>query len=91
MKRNLFSIRAGMVALGSVILMGSVFTACKKSLDGGGNNVAVAKVMAFNLAPDKNNIGVAVDNNSLTSQPISYANYTGFYINVYPGKPTRRI
>jgi hypothetical protein len=86
MKRNLFSLRAVMVALGSIVLMGSVLTACKKSLDGGGNNVAVARLMAFNLAPDRNYIGVAIDNNSLTAQPISYSNYTGFYINVYPGQ-----
>ena len=86
MKRNFLSIRTLMIAAGSILLIGFLLTACNKNLDTGNNNVAVSRLMAFNLAPDKNVIGVAIDNNSLTSQPINYSNYTGFYINVYPGQ-----
>lgn len=45
----------------------------------------VAGLMAFNLAPDQPAIGIKLSGNNLTSTPLSYINYTGGYLPIYPG------
>ncbi|GAA4302568.1 DUF4397 domain-containing protein [Compostibacter hankyongensis] len=44
----------------------------------------VAGLMAFNLAPDKPVVGVALSGNELN--PLPYMSYTGGYLAVFPGK-----
>jgi hypothetical protein len=41
--------------------------------------------MAFNLASSKNAVGFAFSGNMITYSPLSYSNYTGGYVNLYPG------
>lgn len=69
------------VCLLSVVLLAS---ACKKSNE----NIPptpVAALMAFNLAPDVPSLGIALSGNNLTNTPLSFTNYTGTYLNIYPG------
>lgn len=44
--------------------------------------------MVFNLAADKNDVGVAIGGSALTSAPLTYTNYTGGYVGIYPGSRT---
>jgi hypothetical protein len=41
--------------------------------------------MAFNLAPDKASVVVALSGSSLTNAPLAYTNYTGTYQRIYTG------
>lgn len=82
MKKNLFSTRI-MFAMGCIAVAGLLFSACNK-FDNEDNNTPVAGLMAFNLTPDKT-VGVAISGNSLTNAPLSYTNYTGGYVAIYPG------
>jgi Domain of unknown function (DUF4397) len=48
-------------------------------------HVPMAGLMAFNLAPDQNNIGFTASGSTITSTPLPYSNYTGAYLNFTPG------
>ncbi|WP_046369140.1 DUF4397 domain-containing protein [Flavihumibacter petaseus] len=65
-------------------LVAILATSCLKSSD---NQPAtpVAGLMAFNLAPDQNSMGIRLNGNNLTNQPLSYTNYTGAYLPIYVG------
>ena len=67
-----------------------LFSACKK-LDNniGSGNTPVAGLMAFNLAPDKSSVGIALSGSSITNVPLDYTNYTGVYRPIFPG--TRQV
>ncbi|MEO5893091.1 MAG: DUF4397 domain-containing protein [Ferruginibacter sp.] len=84
MTKILRSVRRGMFVAVGIAAMALLFSACKKSLDVG-NNTPVAGLMAFNLAPDKPAIGIALSGNSITTSPLNYTSYTGIYLNIYPG------
>ncbi|MEO5996648.1 MAG: DUF4397 domain-containing protein [Chitinophagaceae bacterium] len=84
MKRNILSIRPFLVATSVLLATAILFSACKKNLDGGQNS-PVAGLMAFNLAPDKSTVGISLSGNQLVSTPLAYTNYTGGYLNIYPG------
>ncbi|MEP7143114.1 MAG: DUF4397 domain-containing protein [Ferruginibacter sp.] len=88
MKKGLRSVRFSRLALAGIILMALSFSACKKSLDVN-NNTPAAALMAFNLAPDKAAVGIAIGGNNLTNIPLGYTSYTGAYLNIYPG--TREV
>lgn len=61
------------------------FSSCLKSNDNT-PNTPVAGLMAFNLAPDQEAIGIKLSGNNLTNNALSYINYTGGYLPIYPGK-----
>lgn len=63
-----------------------LFTACKKSDSGPGT--PVAGLMAFNLIPSNTSIGVDLSGSLLSNSPLLYTNYTGTYLNIYPGQRT---
>jgi hypothetical protein len=86
MKTRFFSIRAFMMAAGSLLLIGMLLAACNKHDDFPVDNTPVAGIMAFNLASDKDAVGIAIDNNSLTQAPLKYGDYTGTYLPVYTGQ-----
>lgn len=66
--------------------VGLFFSACLKNNDGfPDNNTAVAGLMAFNLAPGQNAVNFSISGNSLTPQPLIFTNYTGAYLNIFPG------
>lgn len=87
MKTRFSSIRAFMTIAGSVLTIGILLTGCLKKNDLG-PNTPYAGLMAFNLIPDKDGIGIAIDNNSLTQSPLTYTSFTGGYLNAYIGQRT---
>jgi hypothetical protein len=89
MKRISNAIRPGLLAAGGVLLMTLLFSACKKDHDDINNDVPVAGLMGFNLSPDKPAIALTIAGSSLTSAPLAFSNFTGYYQNIYPG--TREV
>ncbi len=82
--KKLFSImRRNSIPLIAAFLTVFLFSACKK--DDVNTSNPVAGLMAVNLAPDQNAIGISLSNNTLTNAPLSYTNYTGGYNPVYVG------
>lgn len=84
MKKVFFSIRRNFVAASAILLSFVIFTACKKDI-GNNNQIPVSKILAFNLTPDKSAVGIALSGNLLTNSALAYTNYTGGYLNIYPG------
>jgi uncharacterized protein DUF4397 len=80
-KRILQKLSTGalMLAFGGLML-----SACNKS-DSNVVDMPAAGFMAFNLAPDKPAIGIALSGNSINPSPLNYTAFTGQYINIYPG------
>jgi hypothetical protein len=84
MTKSFFSIRSVTVALAVTVLSATLFTACNKVGDDV-DNTPIAALMAFNLAPDKSNVQVALSGSALTNTPLAYTTFTGSYLNIYPG------
>lgn len=83
MKKKQFTSRwFALSALAAIFL----FASCSKKNDV--VNTPVAGLMAFNLAPDKPSVGIALSNNSLTGTPLAYTSFTGGYYSIYPGTRT---
>lgn len=68
--------------MAATFMFAIIFSACKKDKV---KQIAVAGLVAFNLVPDVDGIGISVDNVSLTDGPISYSNFTGTYRQVGVG------
>lgn len=69
-----------------VIGFSFLIISCKKDKT---NTVqGVAGLVAFNLAPDQNQLMVTLDGNYFTSTPLLYSRYTGKYFGVYEGDHT---
>jgi len=70
-----------------VAAAGILFTACKKD---NGSNVpnTVSGLMAFNLAPDVSSLGISLSGNKLTNNSLDFTNFTGNYLQIYPGERT---
>ncbi|MET0637380.1 MAG: DUF4397 domain-containing protein [Chitinophagaceae bacterium] len=87
MKFTNFSKRTGAIALFSSALM-LTMSACNKDHNNSDNeDIPVAGLMAFNLAPDISSAGVAVGGNN-TANNLTYGSFTGGYLGVYPGEHT---
>lgn len=74
--------------VGSMILLFSAvlfFSSCLKNDATDVPQQEGAGLMAFNLAPAKNAVGFAVSGNVITYSPLGYTNYTGGYVNLFPG------
>lgn len=84
MKFKFSSMRRGVLAVGSALMLGLAISACNKDHNNDDVNVPLAGVMAFNLAPDVSNAGVALSGNNLGSS-LPFGSYTGGYLGVYPG------
>ncbi|MEI9909302.1 MAG: DUF4397 domain-containing protein [Bacteroidota bacterium] len=82
MKKNHLNV----FAISGILLMGILFTACKKS-NFENTNPEVAGLMAFNLAPDQS-VAIGISGNALTSSPLGFTSYTGGYLGIYPGNRT---
>lgn len=86
MKQSLMSnARRGLLIVGTVVMAGIGLSACSKSNDNNNPDIPVAGAMAFNLATDKDGIGITLSGNNLTSQALTYTSYTGGYLGVYTG------
>lgn len=79
---NYFSGKKFLFALLFVIPL--MFAACKKS--DSSQSTPVAGLMAFNLIPSNASIGIDLSGSLLSNSPLLYTNYTGTYLNVYPGQ-----
>ena len=86
MKRGLFSIRKTLVAVSALVLSVALLSSCRKDRDN--VDTPVAGLMAFNLSPDKGQIGIALSGNLLTNIPLQYTSFTGNYRNIFPGERT---
>jgi hypothetical protein len=84
MKKSLFSFRSILTAGLAVIVLGGLLSACNKN-DSVSTRIPSAGLMAFNLAPDKEPVGIALSGNLLTNQPLAYTAYNGVYQNIYIG------
>ena len=84
MKNAMFLLRRNLTRVGAVVILASLLYACKKS-DGVSNNFPVAHLMAFNMVPDKQAVGISLSGNMITQAPLTYTAYTGGYLNIYPG------
>lgn len=85
MKKQTIS-SAGIGMLLAVFLVASIlFSSCKKDKP---VHQPAAGLMVYNLAPDQNGIGIAVDGNSLFNVPLFYLNYSGSYQALYTGNRT---
>lgn len=88
MKKAFFSFRRTNPVLGAVVLAVVLLGACNKN-DAVTTRVPASGLMVFNLAPDKDGIGVALSGNLLNNTPLSYTGFNGNYQNIYTG--TRNI
>jgi len=77
-----------LLVISGITAMIVFFASCSKTNDNG-NTVPVSGLMAFNLAPDMNGIGITLSGNVLPGAPLFYTNYTGGYFRTFPG--TRSI
>ena len=77
------------ISIGVFILIagGVLLSACQKN-DNDNIDIPAAALMAFNLSPDKEAIGVNLSGNSISPTPLNYTAFTGRYINIYPGNRT---
>ncbi|HEX2845505.1 MAG TPA: DUF4397 domain-containing protein [Chitinophagaceae bacterium] len=84
-----FSVFRSRILSISFVLAGSaVMLSCSKFNDDNNQNVPVAGLMAFNLAPDQSSLILTLNGSNLTNFPLAYTNYTGGYLSVYPGNRT---
>lgn len=74
-----------MAAMGVLVLVAGVLAACNKK-DAVETHVPAAGLMVFNLAPDKDGIGVALSGNPINSMPLGYTSYNGNYRSIYTGQ-----
>src|SRR6476620_1836021 len=83
MKKTFFSFRASLSVI-AVVLAAGLLSACNKK-DAVATHIPAAGIMVFNLAPDKDGIGVALSGNLLNSTPLGYTDFNGIYQNIYTG------
>jgi hypothetical protein len=84
MKKMFFSFRKSIAIAGAVILAMGVLSACTKK-DAVATRIPSSGLIVFNLAPDKDGIGVALSGNLLNSTPLGYTDFNGMYQNIYTG------
>lgn len=88
MKKVFFSFLRTIPVYGAVLLAVVLLVACNKK-DAVTTRVPASGLMVFNLAPDKDGIGVALSGNLLNNTPLPYTSFNGNYQNIYTG--TRNI
>ena len=84
MKKLMSFGRRNIIPIAAFLLVTFLLSACKKDINTGIQNPA-AGLMAFNLAPDQDAVGIALANNNFTNGPLSFTTYTGGYNGVYVG------
>jgi hypothetical protein len=84
MKKTLFSFRKSIAVVGAVVLVAGLLSACNKK-DAITTRIPASGLMVFNLAPDKDGIGIALSGNLLNSTPLGYTDFNGMYQNIYTG------
>lgn len=86
MKRICSVTRFGLIPAVMFLSIAVLLSACTKFDDDDNNQgTPVSGLMAFNLAPDKSPVGIALNGNNLTNVPLNYTSFTGTYHRVYSG------
>ncbi len=88
MKNVFFSLLKSIPVFGAVVLTAGLLSACNKK-DAVSTHIPASGLMVFNLAPDKEGIGVALSGNIVNNFPLTYTSFNGNYQNIYTG--TRAI
>ncbi len=78
------SLRKSALFLSAIVSLGVLLAACSKNADI--VETPVARIMAFNLVPDQDGIGIDLSGNRLLNNPLSYTSFTGGYLNIFPGQ-----
>ena len=78
-----FLSRSGFITLGSLLAFALLFSACRKNNDI--VQTPVARLMAFNLVPDQEQLRFALSGNVLPGGPMAYTSFSGTYLKVFPG------
>lgn len=73
-----------MMTFASMLAIGIFLSACNKNNDDV-PQTPVAALMAFNLVPEEQGVGVALSGNLLPGGSLPYTSFTGRYLNIYPG------
>jgi hypothetical protein len=85
MKHGFLNFRSSLLGVCLLLVSVGLLSSCKKNLENN-SNIPVAALMAFNLTPDNAALGLALSGNLLTNNALGYTNYTGGYLNIYPGE-----
>jgi len=86
MKKFFASVQKLTLLGAGLFVAGIVFTSCMKNLDkNNSSDTEAAGLMTYDLAPGYNSVGFSVSNSSLNAYPMSYNNFSGVYLPVYPG------
>lgn len=85
MKRANFSIRKLLAVAAGALLVTAFLAACNKDLDNGNPTIPSTGLMVFNLAVDREPIGVALSGNAITNAPLAFTAYNGGYQSIYTG------
>jgi hypothetical protein len=84
MKKTFFSFRASIPVVIAAVFAVGLLSACNKK-DAVETHIPAAGIMVFNLAPDKDGIGVTLSGNLLNSTPLGYTDFNGTYQSIYTG------
>ena len=84
MKKAFFSFRASIPVVAAAVFAVALLSACNKK-DAVTTHIPAAGIMVFNLAPDKDGIGVTLSGNLLNSTPLGYTDFNGNYQSIYTG------
>jgi hypothetical protein len=82
-----FLLRRNILMAAVGLFIAGVFTSCLKDNDF--QQTPVSGLMAFNLAPDQEAVGISLSGSLLGGTPLGYGSFTGTYLNVYSGN--RRV
>lgn len=83
MERLVSFMRRNAYLMTAALLVVVFFSACKKETSY--ERTPAAGLMAFNLAPDQNAVGITLSGNVLTNTPLNYTSFTGSYLPIYIG------
>ena len=70
------------ITMASLFIAAILFSSCKKDEPA---HIPAAGLMVYNLVPDKDALGIAVDGRALFNTPLYYLNYSGNYQALYTG------
>lgn len=84
MKKTFFSFRSSIPVVIAAVFAVGLLSACNKK-DAVATHIPSAGIMVFNLAPDKDGIGVTLSGNLLNSTPLGYTDFNGTYQSIYTG------
>jgi hypothetical protein len=85
MQRADFSVRRLLTVAAVALLVTGFLAACNKDLNDDNPQVPSAGLMVFNLAVDKEAVGLALSGNAISNTPLAYTAYNGGYQRIYTG------